>query len=311
MRPPTNNAASAAVPPSPTSQTLPWLTATVGRVPNPWFSSDLVWHDDLNFEGAYLGVDPLVGTSSKWRPFGGLGVFPLQDVEQSASVKAQSKMLLGAQLGVEWIPDQKTRAKIGLAYYDFRNISGTVNSFNDTSFNRTAPDFRQKGNTLFNIANDGGASTLYALSADYQLLNLTGVVDLKLFDPAHVIISGDYVKNVGFSQSKTLARTGIDITEPQTTGYMARVAVGMPTMLLKDDWQVSLAYRYLEADAVVDAFTDSSFHLGGTNNKGYILGAQYGLGKNAWMTARWMSSNEIRGLPLSVDVLQLYFNARF
>ena len=66
-----------------------------------------------------------------------------------------------------------------------------------------------------------------------------------------------------------------------------------------------------EADAVLDAFTDSDFHLGGTNNKGFILGAQYGLGKNTWLSARWLSSNEIRGLPLSIDVFQLYFNAKF
>jgi hypothetical protein len=85
----------------------------------------------------------------------------------------------------------------------------------------------------------------------------------------------------------------------------------MPDMLLKNDWQVSVAYRYLEADAVLDAFTDSDFHLGGTNNKGFILGAQYGLSKNTWLSARWLSSNEIRGLPLSIDVFQLYFNAKF
>jgi hypothetical protein len=129
-------------------------------------------------------------------------------------------------------------------------------------------------------------------------------------NPVHVVMVGDYVKNVGFSRSKTLARTGVD-EDLQTTGYMARLAVGMPTMLLKNDWQVSVAYRYLEADAVLDAFTDSDFHLGGTNNKGFILGAQYGLGKNTWLSARWLSSNEISGLPLAIDVLQLYFNAKF
>jgi hypothetical protein len=82
-------------------------------------------------------------------------------------------------------------------------------------------------------------------------------------------------------------------------------------MLLRNDWQLSLAYRYLEKDAVLDAYTDSDFHLGGTNNKGFILGAQYGLGKNAWLSARWLSSNEISGLPLAVDVVQVFFNAKF
>jgi hypothetical protein len=92
---------------------------------------------------------------------------------------------------------------------------------------------------------------------------------------------------------------------------MVRAAVGMPNMLLKGDWQLSLAYRYLEADAVLDAFTDSDFHLGGTNNKGFIVGAQYGLSRNTWLSARWLSSREISGLPLSINNFQLYFNAKF
>ena len=28
-----------------------WLSVSGGRIPNPWFSTDLVWDDDLNFEG--------------------------------------------------------------------------------------------------------------------------------------------------------------------------------------------------------------------------------------------------------------------
>jgi hypothetical protein len=292
-------------------EVLPWLTVSAGRIPNPWFSSDLVWDDDLNFEGIALHIDPNVQTTRAWRPFATLGAFPLQEIEQSGTVKAKSKWLVGAQVGLEWVPSTKTRAKLGLAYYDYRNISGERNEFGQVAFNGTAANTRQKGNTLFNIDNDGVTTTnLYALAADYQLLNLTGMVDLAVFNPVHVMLSGDYVKNIGFSRSKTLERSGIDL-EPQTRGYMARLAVGMPDMLLKNDWQVSVAYRYLEADAVLDAFTDSDFHLGGTNNKGFILGAQYGLSKNTWLSARWLSSNEIRGLPLSVDVFQLYFNAKF
>jgi hypothetical protein len=292
--------------------TLPWLTVSAGRIPNPWFSSDLVWDDDLNFEGVALHIDPNAQTTRAWRPFATLGAFPLQEIEQSGTVKAKSKWLLGAQVGVEWVPSTKTRAKLGLAYYDYRNISGERNAFGQVAFNGTAANTRQKGNTLFNIDNDGNTQTnLYALASDYQLLNLTGMVDLTVFNPVHVMLSGDYVKNIGFSRSKTLDRTGSIDEELQTRGYMARVAVGMSDMLLKNDWQVSVAYRYLEADAVLDAFTDSDFHLGGTNNKGFILGAQYGLSKNTWLSARWLSSNEIRGLPLSIDVFQLYFNAKF
>lgn len=293
-------------------ETLPWLTVSAGRIPNPWFSTNLVWNDDLNFEGAAIQIDPNAQGANVWRPFATLGAFPLQEIEQSSSVKVQSKWLVGAQVGAEWVPDNKTRAKVGLAYYDFRNISGTRNATGLNAFDGSAASTRQKGNTLFNITTPitNTKSDLYGLASDFQLLNLTGMVDLNVSNPVHVMLSADYVENIGYSRSKTLERSGIDM-DPQTKGYLAQVAVGMPTMLLKNDWQVSVAYRYLEADAVLDAFTDSNFHLGGTNNKGFILGGQYGLGKNTWLTARWLSSNQITGLPLAIDVMQVYFNAKF
>ena len=291
-------------------EALPWMTVTAGRMANPWFGSDLVWNENLTLDGLQAQFDPAAKSDAVWRPYAGTGVFALQDVETSLSNQAKSKWMLGLQGGVEWVPDNALRAKVGLGYYDYKNISGVRNSFGTTTNNKTAPDFRQKGNTLFDIANDGGATTLYALAADYQIVNFTAMLDMNLYDPVHVISTLDYVENIGFDQDKTSARTGITVAR-QTTGYMARVAVGMPSMLLRGDWQASLAYRYLEADAVLDAMTDSDFHLGGTNNKGYVLGLQYALGRNNWVSARYLSSNEVSGPPLSVNAMQVYFNAKF
>lgn len=290
---------------------VPWLTASAGRIPNPFFSTDLVWDDDLSFEGLALQFEDSVASSKEWRPFGTIGAFPLENIQKSLSNQSKSKWLTGAQVGVEWVPSNLTRAKVGLGMYDYRNISGIRNAFQSSLFNDTAPAFRQKGNSLFDIDNDGNINTnLFALAADYRIINLTGTVDFNLYNPVHVILTGDYVKNVGFSASKTLARSGVAL-KPETKGYLARAAIGMPSMLLKDDWQLSLTYRYLEADAVLDAFTDSDFHLGGTNSKGFIVGGQYSLSKSTWLSARWLSSQEISGLPLSINTLQVLFNAKF
>ena len=62
---------------------------------------------------------------------------------------------------------------------------------------------------------------------------------------------------------------------------------------------------------MLDVFTDSDFGLGGTDTEGYILGFDIGVSKNAWLTTKWLSSNEIDGPPLSIDVLQLDLNTRF
>jgi hypothetical protein len=78
----------------------------------------------------------------------------------------------------------------------------------------------------------------------------------------------------------------------------------------------------LGSDAVVDAFTNSDFGLGGTNNRGFILSGNYGLAKNTWLSARWMSADALESLVPAVtgnapstkfsnDTLQLELNTRF
>jgi hypothetical protein len=125
-----------------------------------------------------------------------------------------------------------------------------------------------------------------------------------------VLVSADFVKNNGFDREEILQRTGLDL-EPKVKGYQAKVTVGMPKLVNKGDWQGFVGYRYLERDAVLDAFTDSDFHLGGTDTKGYFLGARYTFEKNTFMGLRWMSGKEISGLPLAIDVLQLDLNTSF
>ena len=87
--------------------------------------------------------------------------------------------------------------------------------------------------------------------------------------------------------------------------------MGSPTQKNQLDWAVSAAYRYLESDAVVDAFADSDFGLGGTNLKGYILSGTLYVWTNVYLRARWLSANSIVGPTYRADVFQLDLAARF
>ena len=71
---------------------------------------------------------------------------------------------------------------------------------------------------------------------------------------------------------------------------MARLTVGDKELHSLWDWNAFAGYKWLESDAVIDAFTDPDFGLGGTNLKGYFLGGNYGLSENVWATVRWMSA---------------------
>jgi hypothetical protein len=285
----------------------PWkiLTLYGGRMPNPWLSSDLVWAPDLNFTGFALKVkNP---ATESWTPFLTAGAFPLQQYDFSA----HNKWLLAGQTGVERTDKKGVTAKIGAAYYDYKYITGVPNSpSNPGDTNWTAPLFLQKGNTLFNISSDPNVTVL-ALAAEYKEANLTGILDIGFWDPVHVVFNGDYVKNIGYNRNDVIELTKNPDTVKDVTGEQFGVTVGYPTIQEKKQWRMYISYKRLGADAVVDAFTDPDFHLGGTNAKGWIVGADVGLAKNYWLRARWLTANEINGPPLAIDVLQVDFNARF
>ena len=291
-------------------QPKPWIRVVGGRMPNPWLHTDLVWDEDLNFDGIYatarrnLFKDNITG-------FMTAGVFPIQDVESSDANRGKSKWLYGIQGGVEWVQSPRASYKFGIALYDFKNLEGKPNSLNSTAQNDTSPQFRQKGNSLVDIDNDGNPSTQrLALASKFREVNLTATADFAAFDPIHVLVALDYVKNIGFDRAEINSRTGSNFEE-KTTGYQARVTLGMPAIEKRSDWNSYFGYKYLQRDAVVDAFTESDFRLGGTDSKGYYIGGNYGLDKNIWLSAKWLSANAIDGPKFSVDVLQFDLNARF
>lgn len=276
-----------------------------GRMPNPFFSTDLVWDSDVNFEG--IATTAEVPFRTDLTAFINAGLFPLQEIDFST----HDKWLFGGQAGIQYKHGKSIAYKMAIAYYDYQHIQGQRNSsLYDETGSYTVPEFQQLGNTIFNI-NEGitGSSFLSALASDYNELNLTAEIDLKSFDPIHAILHADYVRNLGFDNEEVKALAG-DAPE-DVNGYLIGLTVGYPKIDQLWDWQTSISYKYLEADAVLDAFTDSDFHLGGTNAKGWILGGQLGLGKNFWLRARWLSSDTITSNPVSIDTLQIDINSRF
>ncbi|MDY6954718.1 MAG: putative porin [Thermodesulfobacteriota bacterium] len=280
------------------------LQAWGGRFPNPWFHTDLLWDPDMNFEGVAATFEK--GLTKPWTGFLTLGAFPLQEVEFSS----KDKWLFGGQLGTQWDPSEKFSAKIGVAYYDYQRTVGKVNDpFYPHEYDSTAPLYQQKGNTLMDI--DPSEDILTALASEFKELNITGKLDIGVFDPVHVIFIADYVKNLGFDRDDVAERTGNPDVEEEDEGYQLGLIVGHEKTRRFGEWNTFFYYKHLEADAVVDAFTESDFHLGGTNAEGWILGGHLGLADNLWGRIRWMTADEINGPPLAIDVLQVDVNASF
>ena len=286
-----------------------WLELSGGKMPNPWLSTDMLWDGNINFEGVTAKFKPQL--SEEWMSFLTVGAYPYQDVNGSDTNLANSKSLYAAQLGAAWRSMNSSIAQIGVAYYDFLNVEGTPNTTSGSHFyDSTAALYMQKGNTLMYV-NAVGDPVLYGLASKFKELDVTAKWDWAVFDPIHLMLTADFVKNMGYDQNEITLRTGLAAPTPKVNGHAVMLNVGVPKIQRYGDWQANVTYKYVESDAVLDALNDQDFHLGGTNAKGFIIGGSYGLDKNTWLTARWLSTDQIDGAPLSIDTLQVDLNARF
>ena len=280
------------------------INAVVGRFASPWMSTDLLWATDLGFDGVAVSWTPALPRQA--RGFVTLAAMPVQEVELSSP----DKWLVGAQAGAE-LPGGPggIDSKFAIALYDYRNMLGKVSPAGTTLYESSAPQFAQKGNTYYNISSDP-ARPLLGLAAEYRLLNLTGQMEIPVSGDKRVLISGDFVRNLAFDSAAVSQRVGTNVAA-RTLGYQLRLAFGDRELTRRDQWQVFATYKHAERDAVLDAFTDSDFRLGGTDARGYTIGGSYGVGRNTSLNLRYLSADSIDGPPLSIDVLQLDLIARF
>lgn len=291
-----------------------WLYFTGGRLGNPFYSpTTLVWGDDLSLQGFVGGLAPKFGAV---KPFATAGLFPIQDIEPTPFISARTKWLFAYQAGFAWQVAPEFSWKLAAALYDYRRIEGVPNAtITDTSEDLTAAVFRQKGNSVFDInglydTQNGSTAYIYGLASKFHEANLSSTFDLMAFGTKHLVLDIDYVKNLGFNHQEIFNRTGSALSE-ETTGMQEKLTFGDLSFERRNSYQVYVGYRHVDADAVVDAFTDADFHLGGTNATGYYLGAAYAFERNSTIGVRWYSAKQISGLPLAIDVLQIDAIARF
>ena len=295
------------------AQAFPYLTAVVGRFVNPYETpTDLIFHKDLTFTGAALTYRLGLGDGSPEQSgvFLTLGGHQLQEIEFSA----QDKWLAAAELGTNLRWGESQHLRFTGAFYDYFNVTGRANPIGQPGlYNYTAPQFMRFGNTVFDIANAANpAANLFAYASKFRMgdVNATYEVGVGRYLLGWTV---DGVKNFGFNYEDILERTGVaPASRVRNLGAQTEVFFGSPVVLSRGDWRVVVGYRYLQGDAVVDAYTDSDFHyFGGTNARGYYFVVDYGLANRLWTRLRYLSANQIDGPTFGVDTIQLDLTTRF
>ncbi|WIE47397.1 putative porin [Pseudomonas sp. GM17] len=317
------------------------LTLTGGRIANPFFSTDLLYSNDLNFDGVAAIFNHKLNRD--WGLFGTVGAFPVEYTNDTSTSngfdkeESDNKWLYGAQIGANWAINGNHRLKGALAYYRFDDIEGQRSGACepwagapgcDSDGSRVA--FMQKGNSVFllrditpNPLNPAATAQpqFVGLASEFNLLDLNLTWDADLPENFKLRSQANYIHNLGYDEGEMRKRSAGQIVnnldsngelESGANAWMVQFTLGNSLELARQgDWNLFAGYKYIQPDALPDGFNDSSFHLGGTNAKGYFLGGNYGLAKNVFATGRWLSSEAVYGAPFDIDVLQLEINTRF
>ncbi len=319
-----------------------------GREPNPFFTTDLIFYSELGFDGIAATVNEPVANGL--HAFINGGVFPVLNSAFDFSTNSDQKFdsanayLLAIQGGAEWQVRRDLVAKLGVGFFDFDGVQGAVsqpcavqlgNVYTCSTDNTRFP-FQQFGNTVYAIRNivpapvtsTSGANPAnpqyYGLASRFAVLEVHPRVEIDSYLPFQIAIGGEYLKNLAYDRGAILNHGPPNgPIGPQNnigsngyyqggdTAYMIRGEFGHLDIQKRWDWNVMLAYKYLETDATLDSINDADFHLGGTNAKGYILTGSLGLAKKTFVSLRWFSSQVVSGPRDSNNVFQLDLQSSF
>lgn len=320
---------------------LQWLprddvVVTGGRMINPYFKSDLIFAQDFDLDGVAASFSPRFGGG-----FGAsvtAGAHPLQTSQSGPFNAASDQVLYALQAGADWLGVNESHGRVAIAYYNFAGIQAKPDPqypANNTLYDDSAPLFRQFGNTMFNIryqvVNDTSTpiAPLYGYAAQFRLINLGGEYEYAGLDPLRLGLQIDWVRNLGFNAAEIYQRLGTavqtlpsiitpsgalrnGVNDPRIGGYLVSAHMGAPRLRRFGDWQVFGGVRYLERDAVPDAFTSPDYRLGGTDNQAQFVGVNLGLSRATSLSLRYISARSIDSGPkFSVDSWFLDFNGRF
>jgi Putative porin len=324
----------------------PDVTMMAGRFASPYFSGDLIWPDDLNFDGVAVKAQQALGEDAK--AYVNFGAFPLQEFQSDT----YDSWLYGGQLGARLKLSPASQWEFGLGYYEFGHVEGEydgrysseMNTSSNADKSYLATEYkkavRQRGNTLMRInpytsssaQNASAVAPVWGLASKFKpvtlsvAFNYTGLADL------HFRANADYIYNTGFDladiQRRAMPGSNVDPAE-KTRAWQVRAQLGTSKQELRGDWSAYLGWRRFERDAWLDAFTDTTWHMGGTNYTGWTLGGNYYVGPRTALGLRLTSTRNLSDgrtevlpgstLPVAnlssirqrVDVIQIELNSRF
>ena len=246
---------------------------TGGMMANPlWTLGQLVWDEDLNFDGAAVHLAKEFGPLTL---FTNDGVFSLDTdiVRTSALWSTQNGVILKPFADSEDELLKNFKATGALAYHDYMNV--TSKSSDVTAITNAGG---LKGNS-------GGLKDLNLLNPSFELASQYRDVPLSTYI--------DWVHNTGAPSQNNGFQVGLKLGKARA-----------PFDLLKG-WEGGYYYERLEPDATFGAFADSDFGNGGTNHQGNVYWLKLAVLKNSVVGLKIFQTTEIKLPKANANTYQM------
>jgi hypothetical protein len=288
----------------------------LGKFDNPFLSTEAIFDRDLQFEGAAATLSASFGDGSGApRVFLTGGAFPLEEYEFTA----KDKFLFAGQFGAAAEPVDGFRVEAAASIYHYTGVQGRYNTLGLRDFDYTAPSRVQFGNSLFNLRNDDDVpnTVLFGLASEFSVAAVYAHAEFDLNPELAASIEFEGGKNLAYDEANLIARK-----VPGASGdtlLHARARIGHKLMDERGAWALSAGYRRLEGDSTLDLFTDSDFGLGGTDQKGFVVGASWAPFDRVLLSGSWYSARTIDLLtfsnlpapPIDTDTVHLDLSVKF
>ncbi len=248
---------------------LSWLKITAGKMNNviwqPGFNSPLEYDGDITPEGLAQQIIIPFGEERQNALF--VNAHQLVFNESGSSANSDGYLYefqTGANIKLGGNAKEPTAKATLAGGYLFTDNADTGGLLSDTG---------NSGNAIGSIS---GTTTNFL--SDFKIVYVSSELDVNLRDeaflgtPCKLRLGAQYIHNLA-SEFETLAGSPTTGDPDQTDGYSFLIAFGNNKK--KGDWLVAYQYKYLEADAIWDALTDSDWGTGGTDRKGHVIRGVY------------------------------------
>ena len=303
-----------------------WVDLTLGKMPNPLFTSSMVWDGDLNPEGTAEHFKHSVGNADFFANF---GQFLYQDVNPSyaspnlligqfRAPSADSTFLLAWQGGLTYHFTENVSAKVAATLYDYLGGGATnvTPYFGDLFVGEGSylgpgsaqpvyglSGYPASGALTYNgyPNNQNAVNHLFVLEIPFEVNFKFKHVDARVFGGvAYNFDGGKRAEEAAAGYAYWLGLNGGKVAafSPQRDdvwAYQIGLAIGSTNSLglvsgstcRKHAWELRTYWQHVEQYALDPNLLDSDFFEGRGNMEGIYAAIAYGLTDNLILTGRY------------------------